>query len=95
MDLKKKIEKALTSVIDPETRLNVIRMKLIRDLQVREDGTVSLTFSPSSPVCPLAFQLAFSIQNAIKKVDRVKQVNIITDGFQRADELNEILEQNK
>jgi metal-sulfur cluster biosynthetic enzyme len=95
MNLKKKIEEALTSVIDPETKLNVMRMKLIKDLQVRENGFVSLTFAPSSPVCPLAFQLAFSIQDAIKKVDQVNEVNIVTKGFQRADELNHILEQNK
>ena len=95
MDLKQKIEKALTQVVDPETTLDVMRMKLVRDLSVEENGTVKLKFVPSSPVCPLAFQLAFSIQDAIKKVDSVKEVNITTEGFQRADELNEILEKNK
>ncbi|MBC8182511.1 DUF59 domain-containing protein [candidate division KSB1 bacterium] len=36
MDLKQKIEKALTLVVDPETTLDVMRMKLIKDLTVEE-----------------------------------------------------------
>ena len=95
MNLKQKIEEVLQQVIDPETMMNVIRMKLIRDLEVQENGDVSLTFIPSSPVCPLAFQLALSIQDAIKEVDGVEEVSMTTEGFQRADELNEILEKNK
>jgi len=95
MNLKQKIEEVLQQVIDPETMMNVIRMKVIRDLEVQENGDVSLTFIPSSPVCPLAFQLALSIQDAIKEVDGVEEVSMTTEGFQRADELNEILEKNK
>jgi len=95
MDLKKKIEKALIQVVDPETTLDVMRMKLIRNLTVEENGIVYLKFAPSSPVCPLAFQLAFFIQDAIKKVEGVKEVNMITEGFQRAEELNKILEKNQ
>jgi len=36
-------------------------MQLIKDLKVNEKGAVSLTFIPSSPYCPLGFQLAISI----------------------------------
>jgi metal-sulfur cluster biosynthetic enzyme len=95
MDLKQKISDSLSKVIDPETRLDVTRMKLVTNLDISEGGVVSFTFIPSSPVCPLAFQLAFSIQDAIKKVDGVKEVNMKTNGFERADELNEILKNNK
>ncbi|MDI6794919.1 MAG: iron-sulfur cluster assembly protein [bacterium] len=42
-ELEAKIMDALKKVIDPETELDVIRMKLIRDLKVEDEGHVSLT----------------------------------------------------
>jgi metal-sulfur cluster biosynthetic enzyme len=44
----------LRLVIDPETRADVIRMRLIENLTVNEEGHVKYTFRPSSPVCPIA-----------------------------------------
>jgi len=43
----------LTTVIDPETGVDVMRMKLVQDLVVTEDGKVSYKFRPSSPLCPI------------------------------------------
>lgn len=94
-DLRVKVVKALAQVIDPETSLDVIRMKLISDLEVTEDGIVSLTFIPSSPVCPLGFQLAISIQEALKKVEGVKDIKINVKNFVYAEQVMKALEQNK
>ncbi len=95
MELKEKVEQALTQVIDPETSLDVMRMKLVTDLIVTEDGIVSLTFIPSSPVCPLGFQLAISIQEALKKVEGVKDIKIDVKNFVYAEQVKMALEQNK
>ncbi len=95
MDLKQKIEEALQQVIDPETMMNVMRMKLVKDLKVQENGAVTLTFVPSSPVCPLGFQLALSIQAAIKNVEGVKDISMNVEGFVRAEELKKILDENR
>jgi metal-sulfur cluster biosynthetic enzyme len=48
MNLKERIEAALRGVLDPDTKLDIMRMKLIRDLAFHQNGTVSLTFRPSS-----------------------------------------------
>jgi len=93
MQLKEKIEHALRQVIDPETSMDVMRMQLIKNLNVNEDGSVSLTFIPSSPHCPLGFQLAISIHEAVKKVDGVSKAKIDVKNFVRADELKKILEE--
>ncbi|MDW7681984.1 MAG: iron-sulfur cluster assembly protein [bacterium] len=93
MLLKEKIEAALRQVIDPETSMDVMRMQLVKNLNVNEDGSVSLTFIPSSPYCPLGFQLAISIQEAVKRVDGVTQVKIEVENFVRAEELKKILEE--
>ncbi|MBW1980733.1 MAG: DUF59 domain-containing protein [Deltaproteobacteria bacterium] len=91
MDLKKQVERSLGAVIDPETGMDVIRMKLVRDLEVDDDGNVSLTFRPSSVVCPLGFQLAINIQQAVKSVAGVKRVQVNVDGFVHAAQLKKIL----
>lgn len=73
--------------------MDVMRMQLVKNLMVNEDGSVSLTFIPSSPHCPLGFQLAISIYEAVKKVDGVTSVKIDVENFIRADELKKILDE--
>lgn len=93
MQLKEKIENALRQVIDPETSMDVMRMQLVKNLNVKKDGSVSLTFIPTSPHCPLGFQLAISIHDAVKKVEGVTSVKIDVENFVRADELKKILDE--
>jgi metal-sulfur cluster biosynthetic enzyme len=91
--LKQDIEDALKEVIDPGTNLDVMRMKLVRDLIIDRDGRVCLTFHPSSPVCPMAFKLAYDIQRAVQGTVGVKEVEVKVAGYNRADELMEVLKQ--
>ncbi|HEX9973546.1 MAG TPA: iron-sulfur cluster assembly protein [bacterium] len=93
MQLKEKIEGALRQVIDPETSMDVMRMQLVKNLNVSDEGTVSLTFMPSSPYCPLGFQLGISIHEAVKKVDGVTSVKIDVENFVHADQLKNILDE--
>jgi metal-sulfur cluster biosynthetic enzyme len=95
MTLKDHIEQALRGVMDPGTKLDIMRMKLVTDLSVDQDGTVSLTFRPSSPVCPLAFKLAYDIQTAVQQTAGVKAVKMRVTGYNKADELMAILREAK
>jgi len=95
MTLKDNIERALRGVMDPGTKLDIMRMKLVRDLSVDQDGTVTLTFRPSSPVCPMAFKLAYDIQTAVQQISGVKGVKMRVTGYNKADELMEILREAK
>lgn len=93
MDLLEEIKRRLARVIDPETGMDVMRMKLVRDLEVDENGNVALTFRPSSVLCPLGFQLGISIKEAIQAVQGVTSVLVNVDGFIHADQLRKILSQ--
>jgi metal-sulfur cluster biosynthetic enzyme len=93
MLLKEKIEHALRQIIDPETSLDVMRMQLVKNLNISDDGKVLLTFIPSSPHCPLAFQLAINVHDAVKKVDGVSKVKVDVENFVRSDELKKILDE--
>lgn len=91
MDLLEKIKENLCQVMDPETGMDVIRMKLVRDLKVGQEGDVELTFRPSSVLCPLGFQLGINIKEAVLDVPGVKSVRVNVDGFIHADRLRSIL----
>jgi len=93
MDLLRKIEESLARVIDPETGMDVMRMKLVRDLKVDENGHVELTFRPSSVLCPLGFQLGIRIKEAVQTVGGVRSVLVNVDGFVHSDQLRAILSQ--
>lgn len=89
--LKKNVAEKLLSVIDPETGVDVIRMRLVQDIQVSEAGKVSYIFRSSSPLCPIAVPLALGIIEAITDVPGVTGQSINVVDYVQADDLNEIL----
>lgn len=89
--LREAILQRLSSVIDPETGVDVVRMRLIEDLEVDEEGVVRYKFRPSSPLCPIAVPLALSIREAVAEVEGVTRQEIEVVGYIKADELNNLL----
>jgi len=89
--LRKAIHTHLSTVIDPETGADVVRMRLIEDLVVDEEGVVRYKFRPSSPLCPLAVPLALSIRKTVAEVEGVTKQEIEVVGYIRAAELNAML----
>jgi metal-sulfur cluster biosynthetic enzyme len=81
----------LAQVIDPETGVDVVRMRLIEDLTVDENGHVSLKFRPSSPFCPIAIPLADTIRQAVADVPGVTEAKIEIVGLALSDELMALL----
>jgi metal-sulfur cluster biosynthetic enzyme len=94
MGLEQAITERLRDVIDPETGVDVIRMRLIEELRVDDEtGRVSYRFRPSSPLCPLAVHLALEIRDAVAKVPGVTGQDIEVVGYVGADELNALLKE--
>jgi len=93
-DLRERVLRRLESVIDPETGVNVVRMRLIEDLTVDEDGTVSYKFRPSSPFCPLAIPLALSIRRAVAEVEGVADQEVEVVGYVNAEEVTAVLRED-
>ena len=89
--LRKAILTRLSAVIDPETGVDVVRMRLIEDLAVDEEGVVRYKFRPSSPLCPLAVPLTLSIRKVVGQVEGVTQQEIEVTGYIKAEELNAML----
>jgi metal-sulfur cluster biosynthetic enzyme len=85
----------LQKVIDPETGVDVVRMRLIEDLTVDETGTVRYRFRPSSPLCPLAVTLALQIKEAVAQVEGVAGQEVEVVGYVGAEELNALLKEGE
>jgi metal-sulfur cluster biosynthetic enzyme len=95
MTLREQILMRLVEVIDPETGVDVLRMRLVEDLTVDEEsGVVSYCFRPSSPLCPIAHSLAVDIKHAVAEVDGVKGQEIAVEGYVKAKELTAFINQD-
>ncbi len=92
-ELRQAILDKLSSVIDPETGVDVARMRLIEDLVVDERGRVSYKFRPSSPLCPIAVPLSLMIREAVAEVEGVTEQDLEIVGYLQAEELTELIKQ--
>lgn len=81
----------LAQVMDPETGVDVVRMRLVDDLTVDEQGFVRYRFRPSSPFCPLAVPLVLAIHNAVAEVEGVSGQQAEVVGYVKADEITAML----
>jgi metal-sulfur cluster biosynthetic enzyme len=89
--LRQTILERLSTVLDPETGVDVVRMRLIEELDVDESGLVRYKFRPSSPLCPIAVPLSLMIREAIATVPGVTEQDMKIVGYVQAEELTNLL----
>ena len=90
-ELRKKILTRLGEVRDPRTSVDVISMRLIRNVEVTEGGHISIILKPSSNVCPLAAKLATDVKAAVESIEGVKRVDVSIISHVNAEMLNRLL----
>jgi metal-sulfur cluster biosynthetic enzyme len=91
--LEEAIIERLKTVIDPETNIDVVRMRLVENLWVDALGKVRYTFRPSSFVCPIAVSLATDIKKAVAEVPGVQSQEIAIEDYLMAEELEKLINQ--
>ncbi len=67
------VTEALTNVIDPELGLDFVELGLVYDVEV-EDSTVSITFTLTSPGCPIGPQVGEQMKEFVGELDGVEEV---------------------
>jgi metal-sulfur cluster biosynthetic enzyme len=70
---EEEIMDALSNVIDPELGLDFVELGLIYGVQV-DDGHVRVTFTLTTPGCPIGPQVTEQIDEFVGEVDGVKSV---------------------
>ena len=68
------VEEALTNVIDPELGLDFVELGLIYGIEV-EGPEVRVTFSLTSPGCPIGPQVSEQIEEFVGELDGVESVS--------------------
>src|SRR5436853_5090396 len=67
------VEDALSNVIDPELGLDFVELGLIYGVEV-DNGTVHVTFTLTSPGCPIGPQVSEQIEEFVGELDGVQGV---------------------
>jgi metal-sulfur cluster biosynthetic enzyme len=68
------VQEALTNVIDPELGLDFVEVGLIYDVEI-EGGDVFVTFTLTSPGCPIGPQVSEQIDEFVSELDGVTGVH--------------------
>jgi metal-sulfur cluster biosynthetic enzyme len=67
------VQDALSNVIDPELGLDFVELGLIYDVEI-EGGDVFVTFTLTSPGCPIGPQVSEQIEEFVSELDGVANV---------------------
>src|SRR3954453_12412361 len=70
---KDEATQALTNVIDPELGLDFVELGLVYDIEV-EGGDVHITFTLTSPGCPIGPQVTEQMKEFVSEVPEVVRV---------------------
>lgn len=70
---KEEVFEALTNVIDPELGLDFVELGLVYDVEI-EDATVNITFTLTTPACPIGPQVSEQMQEFVGELDGVDEV---------------------
>ena len=68
------VEDALTNVIDPELGLDFVELGLVYDVEI-DAGTVNITFTLTTPACPIGPQVSEQMVEFVGELDDVDEVN--------------------
>ena len=67
------VTEALTNVIDPELGLDFVELGLVYDVEVA-GGKVDITFTLTTPACPIGPQVSEQMQEFVGELDGVDEV---------------------
>jgi metal-sulfur cluster biosynthetic enzyme len=70
---------ALKTVIDPEVRLSVVDLGLIRRIDRHPNGGITVTMTLTSPLCPYLKELMTGIRQAVQPFAPQKEVRVEID----------------
>jgi len=75
--MRRRIVKALKETYDPEVPVSVYDLGLIYGIDIKDDGSVKIRMTFTTPACPLIWSIGYSIENVVKSaVPEAKEVKV-------------------
>ncbi len=75
-DLKDLLMGSLEQVIDPELGIDIVNLGLVYDIDMDEEGTVTVTMTLTSMGCPLAGTIVDQVKAALSDIPEVKETEV-------------------
>ena len=75
-DLREKVIQQLRDCYDPEIPVNIYDMGLVYDVDIQENGFVSIQMTLTSPACPVAGSLPIEVEERVKSIPEVHSVQV-------------------
>ncbi|MEM8927921.1 MAG: iron-sulfur cluster assembly protein [Bacteroidota bacterium] len=75
-ELGEKIVMVLKTIYDPEIPVDIYELGLIYDVLVNEDLEVKILMTLTSPNCPVAETLPAEVEEKVKSIDIIKDVEV-------------------
>lgn len=69
------VNDALREVIDPELGLDFVELGLIYGIEITPEGSVNVTYTLTTPGCPIGPQVEEQIREFVGEIDGVTEVN--------------------
>ena len=75
-DLREEIVAAIKTCYDPEIPVDIYELGLIYEIDVRAEGVAYVKMTLTSPMCPVAEILPVEVEEKVRSVDGVSEVNL-------------------
>ena len=79
MTNREQVLKALEAVIDPELRRSIVELKMVRSIDISENGVVDVTVSLTTAGCPIRGHFQSSVAQAVSALEGIVHVNVYFD----------------
>ena len=77
---EEQIREALTQVIDPELRRNIVELGMVRSIEVKPEGQVDVIVSLTTPGCPIRSHFENAVAEAVGALEGVTGVGVGFEG---------------
>jgi metal-sulfur cluster biosynthetic enzyme len=75
-ELKENIMGALELVIDPELGIDIVNLGLVYNLEMDEEGKLTVTMTLTAMGCPLASTIVDQVKRALDDIPEIKDVDV-------------------
>lgn len=75
-DIKSKVIEVLQTCYDPEIPVDIYELGLIYKIEVDSSGSVVVTMTLTSPMCPVAGSLPVEVENKVMAIDGVDEARV-------------------
>ncbi len=72
---EEEVYEALEEVIDPELGLDFVSLGLVYDVEIENEGEVFVTFTLTTPACPIGPQVSQQMKEFVGDIDGVSAVH--------------------